>query len=79
MKGYIVKKILMGDVDDPDLYIAQPIYEWQQTEAGKYIMANSNPAPEWHRGISHTTYSYEYAIKAYLTPEQITFYKLKFE
>ena len=30
-----VHEILMGDVEDPDLMIAAPIYEWQQTEAGR--------------------------------------------
>ena len=25
----------LGDVEDPDIYAAQPIWEWQQTEKGK--------------------------------------------
>jgi hypothetical protein len=25
----------MGDVEDPELYAAQPLYEWQQTEQGQ--------------------------------------------
>ena len=28
----------MGDVEDPDLYVAQPLYEWQQTEQGQWAM-----------------------------------------
>ena len=42
----LVHEISMGDVEDPDLYIAQPIYEWQQTDAGKYVMDKSDPAPK---------------------------------
>jgi hypothetical protein len=76
---YIVKIIRMGDVEDPDIMVAQPIYEWQKTEAGKYVMENSKPEPMWHRRFDVSTYGYEYAIQAELTPEQITFYKLKFE
>jgi len=76
---YIVKQIRMGDVEDPDLMVSQPIYEWQQTEAGKYVMQNSKPEPMWLRGIDPSTYGYLYSIKAYLTPEEITFFKLKFE
>ena len=76
---HIVHKIRMGDVEDPDIMVAQPIYEWQQTEKGKYIMAHSKPEPMWVRAINHMTYGYEYRIKAYLTPEQLTYYKLKFE
>jgi hypothetical protein len=28
----------MGDVEDPELYAAQPLYEWQQTEKGQWVM-----------------------------------------
>lgn len=76
---HIVHYINMGDCEDPDLFVAQPIYEWQQTEKGKYIMQHSNPEPMWVRCVNHVTYGYEYRIKAYLTPEQLTFYRLKFE
>lgn len=74
-----VHEINMGDVEDPDLFVAQPIYEWQQTAKGKYIMENSKPEPMWVRSINHMTYGYTYSIKAYLTPEQVTYYKLKYE
>ena len=74
-----VHTIQMGDVEDPDLFVAAPIYEWQQTEKGKYIMENSMPAPMWVRHVNHMTYGYEYTIKAYLTPEKLTYYRLKYE
>ena len=76
---YIVKRIRMSDVEDPDLFVSQPIYDWQQTDEGKYVMQNSKPEPMWVRSVDTNTYGYIYSIKAYLTPEQITFYKLKFE
>ena len=75
----VVHTIRMGDVEDPDLYVAQPIYEWQQTEAGKWIMENSNPTPSWHRNNDLYDYSYVYQIRAYLTHKQLTFWKLKYE
>ena len=28
----------MGDVEDPELYAAEPLYEWQQTEQGQWVM-----------------------------------------
>ena len=76
---HVVHCINMGDVEDPDLFVAQPIYEWQQTEAGKWIMENSNPTPSWHRNMDYTTYGYTYQIRAYLTHKQLTFWKLKYE
>ena len=78
-KQIIVHTIRMGDVEDPDLMVAQPIWEWQQTDAGKWIMENSNPAPSWHRHTDFNTYGHIYQIRAYLTHKQLTFYKLKFE
>lgn len=74
-----VHTIKLGDVDDPDLYIAQPLWEWQNTEAGKWVMENSCPKPSWHRYMDTMTYGYQYAIVGYFTPEQITYWKLKYE
>ena len=55
---HVVHTIRMGDVEDPDLFVAEPIYQWQQTEAGKWIMENSLPKPSWHR--HHDKYTYDY-------------------
>ena len=77
--AHVVHTIRMGDVEDPDLFVAQPIYEWQQTEAGKWIMENSNPKPSWHHQVDYTTYGQLYLIRAYLTHKQLTFWKLKYE
>jgi len=74
---YVVHKIQMGDVEDPDLFVASPIYDWQQTGAGKYVMENSNPTPMWTRTIRD--YGYTYLITAYFTPQQLTYFKLKYE
>ena len=75
----VVHTIKMGDVEDPDIYAGQPIYEWEQSDQGKWIMENSNPKPSWHRHTDYTTYGYTYQIRAYLTPKQITYWKLKYE
>ena len=76
---HVVHTIRMGDVEDPDLFVAEPIYEWQQTEAGKWIMENSNPAPSWHRHNDLYDYGYVFQIRAYLTHKQLTYWKLKYE
>ena len=31
----------MGDVDDVDIYVAEPIYDWQQTEQGQWVMKHA--------------------------------------
>jgi hypothetical protein len=76
---HVVHTIQMGDVEDPDLFVAEPIHQWQQTEQGKWIMENSAPAPSWHRYMDYNIYGYAYQIRAYLTHKQLTYYKLRFE
>jgi hypothetical protein len=76
---HIVHKIKMGDVEDPDLMIAEPIWKWQQTDAGKWVMENCSTIekPVWHRQPDE--WGHLYTITAYLTPKQLTYYRLKFE
>lgn len=75
----VVHSFSVGDVDDPDVYAGQPIYNWQQTEAGKWVMENAIKKPSWHRHVDYNTYGYLYQIRAEFTLEQITFYRLKFQ
>lgn len=75
----VVHSFTLSDVDDPDVYAGQPIYEWQQSEAGKWITANAFEKPNWRRQIDHMTCGYQYIITARLTPKQVTFFKLKYE
>lgn len=76
---YKVCSIRMGDVEDPDIMVGEPIYKWQETDAGKYVMENSAPRPMWRREADYTNYGFMYHIFAYFTPEQLTYYKLKYE
>ena len=76
---HIVHKFRLSDVDDPDIHAGQPIYEWQQTDAGKWVMENAIQKPSWHRHLDYNTYGYQYIIKADLTDEQITFFELKYK
>jgi hypothetical protein len=76
---HVVHTIKMSDCDDPDLLVAEPIYNWQQTDMGKWVMENSLPKASWHRHADFNTYGYIYQIRAYLTPQQITYFELKFK
>jgi len=72
-----VHEFTMGDVEDPDLYAAQPLYEWQQSEMGKFIMSKAVDTPEWHRQADISTYGYQYAVVAKLKEVDYTFWILK--
>jgi hypothetical protein len=82
MKDYIETRVhtfSIGDVDDPDIYASQPLWEFQQSEKGKWIMDNSIEQPTWHRHIDHTRFGYVYTVTATLPKEKYTFFKLKFD
>jgi hypothetical protein len=73
----VAHRFRMGDVEDPDLYAAQPLYEWQQSEMGKWIMSKAVDTPEWHRQTDVSTYGYQYAVVAKLKEADYTFWVLK--
>ena len=75
----VVHTIKMGDVEDPDLYVADPIWKWQQTEEGQWIMKNSKPAPIWKRYHDPMIYGYSYTIHAFLKSKDYVFWSLKFK
>jgi len=71
-----VHEIRMADVEDPDLWVASPIYDWQQTEAGKFIMEHAVEKPYWISGVDYTSYGTVYKIMARLSEQNETFWRL---
>lgn len=79
MQEVIVHSIKMGDIEDPDIFVAEPIYNWQQTDEGKWVMEKSVQQPMWRRTLDPTLYGYRYDIIAYLDGADLTYWKLKYE
>jgi hypothetical protein len=73
----IVHRFQMGDVEDPDLYAAQPLWEWQQSEMGKFVMERSVETPIWHRQVDVANYGHQYAVEAFLKGADYSFWVLK--
>ena len=73
----IVHEFRVGDAEDPDLYAAEPILEWERQPAGKFIMEHAVDTPEWHRQLDYTSYGYKYAITAELEAKKLSEYYLK--
>jgi hypothetical protein len=73
----IVHRFQMGDVEDPDLYAAQPLWEWQQSEMGSWVMERSVETPVWHRQTNSNQYHTEYAVQAWLKGADYSFWVLK--
>lgn len=76
---FIVHEFSLGDVDDPEIYASQPIWDWQQTEAGKWVMEHAIETPfwRWNKGSPHAFY-YSCIIVARFEDSDATFYKLKY-
>ena len=73
----VVHRFTVGDVEDPDLYAAQPMYEWKNSEQGQFIMTHAIEQPEWHRHLDHSIYAYQYAITAKLEKKKLSEFYLK--
>lgn len=78
-KEIVVHTFTMGDVEDPDLYAAEPLYQWQKSPAGKWVMENCcDDAPIWHRHTDPTSFGYRYTVKATFEEKKLTEYYLRF-
>ena len=75
----VVHSFSMGDVDDPDLYAAQPIYEWQQSDAGKFVMEHAVAEPIWLKNIDNVSWGYKYIIVAELEKKKLSEFYLRFD
>ena len=76
-RSVVVHEIKMGDVEDPDLFVATPMYEWMGTDEGKWLTEHSVTQLEWHRSLDHSAFCYLYRIVARLKESDLTFWQLK--
>lgn len=74
----IVHSFTVGDVEDPDLYAAEPIHKWEQSDAGQWIMEHAVETPMWQRANDISIYGYRYKIVARLRDKDLTWFNLKY-
>lgn len=77
-KTVVVHSFTMGDVEDPDLYAAEPMIKWEQSELGQWVMRNAADTPTWHRMADPSTYGYKYQIRAKLMGPALTEWLLRY-
>jgi hypothetical protein len=75
----VVHRFSMGDVEDPDLYAGQPLWEWQESEAGKFVMEHAIQTPSWHRQADPYNYGYQFVIVAELEKKKLSEFYLRFD
>lgn len=74
-----VHEFNMGDVEDPDLYAAQPLWDWQQTEKGQWVLEHAVDKPFWHRVINPYTFGYTYYVIARFAEQDQLYWALKWQ
>lgn len=78
VKTVTVYEFSVGDVEDPDLYAADPLLKWEKSEQGQWVMKNSCDTPTWHRMADSITYGYRYCIRAKLMGPALTEWLLRY-
>jgi len=74
----VVHTFRVGDSEDPDIYAAEPILDWEKGEAGKFVMKHAvGNSITWHRELDFVTYGHRYAIVAELPGPRATEYYLR--
>ena len=68
----------MGDVEDVDIYVAEPIWQWQQTEQGKWVMENAKDL-KYYTSSDPSTFGHRVTIRGHI-PEgpRLTEYFLRY-
>lgn len=72
-----VHQIRLSDVEDPDIWVADHIYLWQKSDAGKFVMEHAQDQPYWVQHVDHVTYGYIYRIMARLSEQNETYWRLR--
>lgn len=77
MKTIVVHSFNMGDVEDVGLYAAEPLYKFEISEKGKWVMDNALEPPTWYHSPSVDCFYTKIVIKATFTDELATYFNLK--
>jgi hypothetical protein len=76
MRKITFHSFVMGDVDDIDIYAAQPIYEWQQTEQGRWVMEHCQD-PQYIVNPDAQSWGHRVVLYGQLADQDATFFELK--
>ena len=77
MEKVVFHTFTMGDVEDPYLYAAFPISEWQKTEHGRWVMGHAIGEPTFFCRADPNSYGFRVDIVGELSDKDCTYFKLK--
>lgn len=73
----LLHSMLMSDCEDPYLYAADPILEWQDTEKSRWCMAHVTEQAEFHVIPDIHTLGFRIDLTGWLEEADITYFKLR--
>ena len=73
----VVHRFQMGDVEDPDIYVADPLLKWQKSDQGKFVMENAIEQPIWQYDRDIATYGYKVVVIAELEKKKLSEFYLR--
>lgn len=76
-KRFKVHEFRVGDVEDPEVHAAEPLYRWQQSNLGQWVMENASDTPEWQLMCGWDYMGYACVISAEFEDEKITEWLLR--
>jgi len=69
----------MGDVEDPEIYAAQPLYEWEKSGQGQWVMQHAVEPPTFLIRPDHSFFGYQVTVDARLQEEDATYFALRWK
>jgi hypothetical protein len=73
----VVHRFTIAAGEELDTYATNPLWEWRDSEVGKWVMARAVDTPEWHRLEDYSSYGHYYIIVAKLKDIDYTWWQLK--
>lgn len=70
-------RFILSDVEDPEIYAAKPMRDWEHSEQGQWCMQNSTVPVAYRIILDYATLGYRVDLYGDLKPEDLTFYRLK--
>ena len=78
MRKVLFHSFNLGDVEDPELYAAVPILEWEKTELGQWVMEHAHD-PTFNIHTDPDSYGFRITITGALEEQDEVYYRLKYD
>ena len=74
-----VHEVTIADYEDPDIHVAAHLYDWEKSDAGKFVFENSLEPPTWYRTAGKDYHYSSYKVVAYFDEKTHTYWSLKYK